>query len=93
MQEKELVVYTAGLVHPGMAIFRTFLQILFLLDCLALIVLVELQMSEHASMGGAFGSGMASTVFGRDVTKDPKRLATGILGGLFLLLGLLIAVL
>ena len=76
-----------------MAAFKTVLQVLFLLDALALIGLVLLQMSEHASMGGAFGSGMASTVFGRDVTKDPKRLATGVLGGAFLVLGLLLAVL
>lgn len=69
------------------------LQIVFLLDALALIGLVLLQMSEHASMGGAFGSGMAGTVFGRDVTKDPKKLATGVLGGTFLVLGLLLAVL
>ncbi len=76
-----------------MAAFKTVLQVLFLLDALALIGLVLLQMSEHASMGGAFGSGMASTVFGRDVTKDPKKLATGVLGGAFLVLGLLLAVL
>ncbi|MCX7751093.1 MAG: preprotein translocase subunit SecG [Candidatus Bipolaricaulota bacterium] len=76
-----------------MAAFKIVLQILFLLDALALIGLVLLQMSEHASMGGAFGSGMAGTVFGRDVTKDPKKLATGVLGGAFLVLGLLLAVL
>lgn len=76
-----------------MAAFKTVLQIVFLLDALALIGLVLLQMSEHASMGGAFGSGMAGTVFGRDVTKDPKKLATGVLGGAFLVLGLLIAIL
>jgi preprotein translocase subunit SecG len=76
-----------------MATFRTVLQIVFLLDSLALIGLVLLQMSEHASMGGAFGSGMSGTVFGRDVTKDPKKLATGFLGGGFLVLGLLLAIL
>lgn len=76
-----------------MATFKAVLQILFLIDALALIGLVLLQMSEHASMGGAFGSGMSGTVFGRDVSKDPKKLATGILGGAFLFLGLLIAVL
>jgi len=32
-------------------------------------------------------------VFGRDVTKDPKKLATGVLGGVFLVLGLLLAIL
>lgn len=76
-----------------MAAFKAVLQVVFLLDALAVIGLVLLQMSEHASMGGAFGSGMASTVFGRDVTKDPKKLATGVLGGAFLVLGLLLAVL
>lgn len=76
-----------------MTLFKTLLQVLFLLDCLALMALVLIQMSEHATMGGAFGSGMSSTVFGRDVTKDPKRLATGILGGAFLALGLLLAIL
>ncbi len=76
-----------------MAVFKVVLQVVFLLDALALIGLVLLQMSEHASMGGAFGSGMAGTVFGRDVTKDPKKLATGVLGGAFLVLGLLLAVL
>ncbi|QAA77277.1 MAG: hypothetical protein BIP78_1511 [Candidatus Bipolaricaulis sibiricus] len=76
-----------------MAAFRTVLQIVFLVDALALIGLVLLQMSEHASMGGAFGSGMSGTVFGRDVTKDPKKLATGVLGGVFLVLGLLLAIL
>ncbi len=76
-----------------MAIIKTVLQIVFLLDCIALIGIVLLQMSEHASMGGAFGSGMAGTVFGRDVSKDPKKLATGILGGGFLVLGLVLAIL
>ncbi|HOD73528.1 Preprotein translocase subunit SecG [Candidatus Bipolaricaulis anaerobius] len=76
-----------------MAALKIVLQIVFLLDALALIGLVLLQMSEHASMGGAFGSGMAGTVFGRDVTRDPKKLATGVLGGAFLALGLLLAVL
>lgn len=76
-----------------MAAFKTVLQIVFLADALALIGLVLLQMSEHASMGGAFGSGMSGTVFGRDVAKDPKKLATGVLGGAFLVLGLLLAVL
>ncbi len=85
--------YTRASERNDMATLKTLLQVLFLLDALALIVLVLMQMSEHASMGGAFGSGMASTVFGRDVSKDPKKLATGILGGLFLVLGLLIAVL
>ncbi|HAZ27825.1 TPA: preprotein translocase subunit SecG [Candidatus Acetothermia bacterium] len=76
-----------------MPIIRTVVQAVFFLNCLALIGLILLQMSEHASMGGAFGSGMSGTVFGRDVTKDPKKIATGILGGLFLGLGLLLTIL
>ena len=59
---------------------KIFLQIVFFLDCLALIGLILLQMSEHATLGGAFGAGMSSTVFGRDVKRDPKKIATGVLG-------------
>ncbi|MBC7093933.1 MAG: preprotein translocase subunit SecG [Candidatus Acetothermia bacterium] len=76
-----------------MAIIKTALQVLFLLDCLALMVLVLIQMSEHATLGGAFGAGMSATVFGRDVTRDPKKLATGVLGGVFLGLGLILTIL
>jgi len=67
---------------------KIFLEILFLLDSLALITLVLMQMSEHASLGGAFGAGMSSTVFGRDTSKDPKKIATGVLGAIFIALGL-----
>lgn len=70
-----------------------FLQVVFLLICLALIGIILIQMSEHASMGGAFGAGMSSTVFGRDVSRDPKKTATAVLGGLFLALGLVLAIL
>jgi protein translocase SecG subunit len=79
--------------RDGMAIIKTALQVLFLLDCLALMVLVLIQMSEHATLGGAFGAGMSATVFGRDVTRDPKKLATGVLGGVFLGLGLILTIL
>jgi len=72
---------------------KIFLQIVFFLDCLALIGLILLQMSEHATLGGAFGAGMSSTVFGRDVKRDPKKFATGVLGALFIGLGLALAVL
>ncbi len=67
---------------------KIFLEVLFFLDSIALIVLVLLQMSEHASLGGAFGAGMSSTVFGRDTSKDPKKVATGVLGAIFIGLGL-----
>lgn len=72
---------------------RIFLQVVFFLNCLALIGLILLQMSEHATLGGAFGAGMSSTVFGRDVKRDPKKIATGVLGALFIGLGLALAVL
>ncbi|KUK26434.1 MAG: Preprotein translocase subunit SecG [Acetothermia bacterium 64_32] len=67
------------------------MEVVFFLDCLALIGLILLQMSEHATLGGAFGAGMSSTVFGRDTTRDPKKLATGVLGAIFLALGLTLA--
>ncbi|HAF69820.1 TPA: preprotein translocase subunit SecG [Candidatus Acetothermia bacterium] len=70
---------------------KIFLEVVFFLDCLALIGLILLQMSEHATLGGAFGAGMSSTVFGRDTTRDPKKLATGVLGAIFLALGLTLA--
>jgi protein translocase SecG subunit len=76
-----------------MAILRTALLALFFVDCFALTALVLMHMSEHATLGGAFGSGMSATVFGRDVRKDPKKLMIGILGTMFFLLGILLAVL
>lgn len=76
-----------------MEILKIILRVLFLLDSIALMALVLMHMSEHASLGGAFGAGMSATVFGRDVTKDPKKLAIAISGGLFLVLGLVLAVL
>jgi preprotein translocase subunit SecG len=35
---------------------------------------------------------MSATVFGRDVKKDPKKIATAVLGTLFMVLGLTLAV-
>ncbi len=52
------------------------LQIIFVLICLGLIGLVLIQMSRHAGLGGAFGAGATSTVFGREEQSDPKRTAT-----------------
>ena len=72
---------------------KVFLEVLFLLDCLALIGLVLVQMSEHATLGGAFGAGMSSTVFGRETSRDPKKIATGVLGAIFLILGVVLAIL
>jgi len=42
---------------------RLVLEIVFFLNCFAMTGLVLLQMSEHSGLGGAFGSGMSSTVF------------------------------
>lgn len=65
---------------------------LFVLDSLALIGLILLQMSRHAGLGGAFGAAGRYTVFGRDETKDPKKTATAWLAGGFLVLGLLLSI-
>jgi preprotein translocase subunit SecG len=76
-----------------MTVIKTVLQIIFFLDCFALMGIVLMQMSEHSGLGGAFGSGMSSTVFGRDEVRDPKRTLTVVLSGIFLLLGFLLSVL
>jgi preprotein translocase subunit SecG len=74
-----------------MAIFKTVLEVLFFLDCFALMGIILLQMSEHSGLGGAFGSGMSSTVFGRDEVKDPKRVLTISLSTVFMVLGFLLS--
>lgn len=71
---------------------KMLLEILFVLDCLALIGIILLQMSRHSGLGGAFGAGGTHTVFGREEAKDPKRTATTWLAAGFLLIGLLLAV-
>ncbi len=73
--------------------WRVILEVLFFLDCLALMGLILLQMSEHSGLGGAFGSGMSSTVFGRDEVKDPKRTVTISLAVGFMLLGFVLSIL
>jgi protein translocase SecG subunit len=50
-------------------------------------------MSEHSGMGGAFGSGMSSTVFGRDEVRDPKRTLTVVLATVFMAIGFLLSIL
>lgn len=72
---------------------RVILEGLFFLDCFALMGLILLQMSEHSGLGGAFGSGMSSTVFGRDEAKDPKRTLTVALATIFMLLGFILSIL
>jgi protein translocase SecG subunit len=70
---------------------RLILEIVFFLNSFALTGLVLIQMSEHSGLGGAFGSGMSSTVFGRDETRDPKRTATVVLATVYMLIGFVLS--
>jgi preprotein translocase subunit SecG len=72
--------------------WRVILEVLFFFDCLALMGLILLQMSEHSGLGGAFGSGMSSTVFGRDEVRDPKRTLTVGLAVAFMVLGFVLSI-
>ena len=76
-----------------MVALKVVLEVLFFADCLALMGIVLLQMSEHSGMGGAFGSGMSSTVFGRDEVRDPKRTLTVVLATVFMAIGFLLSIL
>jgi preprotein translocase subunit SecG len=76
-----------------MEIAQRILEVLFFLNCFALMALILLQMSEHSGMGGAFGAGQSSTVFGRDEVKDPKRTLTVALATVFMLLGIVLSIL
>lgn len=76
-----------------MEIVRTIFEIVFFLNCFALMALILLQMSEHSGLGGAFGGGTSSTVFGRDEIKDPKRTLTIVLSAVFMSLGVVLSVL
>jgi preprotein translocase subunit SecG len=76
-----------------MAILQSVLEVVFFLDCFALMGIVLVQMSEHSGLGGAFGAGMSSTVFGRDETRDPKRTLTVVLATIFMLLGVVLSIL
>ena len=71
-------------------IIRRILEVVFFLDCLGLMGLILLQMSEHSGLGGAFGAGMSNTVFGRDEIKDPKRQLTVVLATSFMALGVIL---
>lgn len=70
-----------------MKIVQLVLEILFFANCLGLMGLILLQMSEHSGLGGAFGAGSSNTVFGRDEVKDPKRRLTVIMATVFMALG------
>ncbi len=67
---------------------RAFLLTLFVLDSLALIGLILIQMSRHSGLSGAFGGGASFAVFGREEKGDPKRTATIWLAALFFVLAL-----
>lgn len=70
-----------------MKIVQMILEVIFFVNCLVLMGLILLQMSEHSGLGGAFGAGSSNTVFGRDEVKDPKRRLTMILATVFMVLG------
>ena len=72
--------------------WRLILEVLFFLDCLLLVGLVLIQMSEHSGLGGAFGSGGSNTVFGRDEVRDPRRTVTVVLATAFMALGFVLSV-
>jgi preprotein translocase subunit SecG len=73
------------------SVLRVILQILFILDCIALIAIVLFQMSRHSGMGGAFGAGGTYTVFGREEEADPKRTATAWMAAVFMILAFALA--
>jgi len=72
---------------------RVVFEVLFFLDCFVLMGMILLQMSEHSGLGGAFGAGGSSTVFGRDEVRDPKRTVTTALAGAFMVLGFILSIL
>ncbi|MFP4589188.1 MAG: preprotein translocase subunit SecG [Candidatus Bipolaricaulota bacterium] len=68
------------------------IRIIFFLSSLGLIGLIMFQMSEHSGLGGAFGAGASSTVFGREEERDPKRTASSALAAVFMISGLLLSI-
>ena len=67
-------------------------RVVFYLSSVGLIGIVLIQMSEHAGLGGAFGAGGSSTVFGREEKTDPKRTATSVLAAVFMLSSLFLSI-
>lgn len=67
-------------------------RLIFYLSSAGLIGIVLVQMSEHAGLGGAFGAGGSSTVFGREEQTDPKRTATSVLAAVFMVSSLLLSI-
>ena len=68
------------------------IRAIFYLSSISLVGIVLVQMSEHAGLGGAFGAGGSSTVFGREEQTDPKRTATSVLAAVFMLSSLLLSI-
>ena len=70
------------------------LQIIFVLACFFLVIAVLMQTGKGGGISGAFGIGGASqTIFGASGAGNVLTRATWILGGAFMLLSLLLAML
>ncbi|HEX7880909.1 MAG TPA: preprotein translocase subunit SecG, partial [Candidatus Eisenbacteria bacterium] len=68
------------------------LSILFVLVCFLLVVVVLLQTGKGGGVSGAFGIGQASqTIFGASGAGNVLTKATAVLGGAFMLISLLLA--
>jgi preprotein translocase subunit SecG len=59
-----------------MEALKVIVYIVHTLISVGLIVTVTLNMAKHTSLGGAFGSGGANTVFGREKGLDPLSKVT-----------------
>lgn len=68
------------------------IRFIFYISSFALVGIILVQMSEHAGLGGAFGAGGSSTVFGREEKTDPKRTATSVLASVFMVSSLLLSI-
>ncbi len=69
----------------------TIVFFIFLVVCVALVVLVLLQHGKGAEVGAAFGSGASQTMFGSRGSASFLTRATAILATLFFVLSLLLA--
>jgi len=49
-----------------MQVLKNIVYVLHTVIALSLVVSVTLNMAKHSSLGGAFGAGASSTVFGRE---------------------------
>jgi len=70
------------------------LTVVFVLVCFLLVVVVLLQSGKGGGVSGAFGIGQASqTIFGASGAGNVLTKATAVLGGAFMLISLLLAML